>query len=410
MILYGFSSIWYNKKGFALLYALLVMLILTTVGITLLHSGTTEATIADNQIRRTQAMYAAEAGLEKAVAEIRNNYVLNPVAYSNNEDFERVQPGNVQTRYSVSVAHKGGPIYEVTSVGYAGNAKYTQKVKLEIIVSTFDGGYLEYAVNVYGSGSRLGRNTFVIGDIQIPNKDEIDDGLVFGEIVEWNPGFPALAENWYLPAGVPASPSYVINDNINDYFSFLTLWEAINEGHRHIKVNGRFTYCPAILGVLSPIDFQGAVIEFTGGIDINGNRTLRNATFVSEGQIDFDELTVFENVTVVSKNKNHSVSLGSVSLSSGLVVYSEGDIVFDTTYNDSSLIFLYNSLLIAKGKLKVGDNYIIHGSIICRSLEMGDNAIIWYEPQLSENLGTMIPGGIGGVSVRLIGWGEVPRE
>ncbi|MFY9175052.1 MAG: pilus assembly PilX N-terminal domain-containing protein [Peptococcia bacterium] len=400
-----------NNQGFALLYAVMVMLILLSVGLTLLHTSTTEVSIAENQLRRTQAMYAAEAGLEKAMVEIKANYAYYPTAYSNNENFQRVQPGNVQTRYIVSVAHKGGSIYEITSVGYAGNAKYTQKAQLEIVISSSgSGGYLDYACSIYGNKKpSVPLWSIINGDIQVPGGEVDGLGIVNGTIVDRNPGFPNLPDNWYLPAGVPSTP-YFIDGHINNTQSFNNLMDAIDEGHRYIKVKGQFSYCPAFWGILQKIDFQGAVIEFTGKIDIGGNRYFKNATFVSESKIEFGDWMAYENVTLVSKGKNNTIKFGVGTLGKGLVAYSEGDIDFDLFADLVSLISLQDTLLIARGTVDVVGIAAIRGSIIAEQVDISPFSVITFEPKLKETLGSMVPEGIDSVSVKVTSWGEPPSE
>ncbi|MCK4385456.1 MAG: pilus assembly PilX N-terminal domain-containing protein [candidate division Zixibacteria bacterium] len=63
-----------NERGFTLLIFLSLLLMLTMIGIAGVMTSTTDVDIAGNDLKSISALYAAEAGLEKAVSEIRTSY------------------------------------------------------------------------------------------------------------------------------------------------------------------------------------------------------------------------------------------------------------------------------------------------------------------------------------------------
>ena len=63
-----------NERGFTLLIFLSLLLMLTMIGIAGVMTSTTDVDIAGNDLKSISALYAAEAGLEKAVSEIRTGY------------------------------------------------------------------------------------------------------------------------------------------------------------------------------------------------------------------------------------------------------------------------------------------------------------------------------------------------
>jgi len=64
----------YNEKGFVTLIALLMVGMLTLIGLAVLSTSDDEVTIAGNELQEMRAFYAAEAGLDKAAAEILYQY------------------------------------------------------------------------------------------------------------------------------------------------------------------------------------------------------------------------------------------------------------------------------------------------------------------------------------------------
>jgi len=58
------SNILRNEKGFALIIALLILLVLTLIGISAISTSTFETSISGNERVGTDAFYAAEAGIQ----------------------------------------------------------------------------------------------------------------------------------------------------------------------------------------------------------------------------------------------------------------------------------------------------------------------------------------------------------
>ncbi len=63
-----------NERGIALIITLMIMLMLTIIGIGIVTSTSDEVNIAGNELNEMRAFYAAEAGLEKATAQIQTHY------------------------------------------------------------------------------------------------------------------------------------------------------------------------------------------------------------------------------------------------------------------------------------------------------------------------------------------------
>jgi hypothetical protein len=66
-----------RQDGFALIVGLILLVLVAFIGIAAIRTSDTDVTIAGNQIRRTQAFYFAEAGAEKAAADIFASYRTN---------------------------------------------------------------------------------------------------------------------------------------------------------------------------------------------------------------------------------------------------------------------------------------------------------------------------------------------
>ena len=70
-----------SKNGAALITALLFLVIITALGMAAIWTSSTEGMIAANQYRSTQALYAAEAGVQDIMAQL-GNQTITPPAYT----------------------------------------------------------------------------------------------------------------------------------------------------------------------------------------------------------------------------------------------------------------------------------------------------------------------------------------
>lgn len=64
-----------NEEGFTLLIFLSLLLMLTLIGVAGVMTSSTDVDIAGNDLKSINSFYAAEAGVEKVVSEIRNSYI-----------------------------------------------------------------------------------------------------------------------------------------------------------------------------------------------------------------------------------------------------------------------------------------------------------------------------------------------
>jgi hypothetical protein len=104
-----------NEDGFTLLIFLSLLLMLTMIGIAAVMTSTTDVNIAGNDLRTINTFYAAEAGLEKAVAQIRNHYQSGGVGPPNPLPSESFDLGNITVNYYTT--DNGPAAQETLTVG-----------------------------------------------------------------------------------------------------------------------------------------------------------------------------------------------------------------------------------------------------------------------------------------------------
>jgi hypothetical protein len=95
------KKIWKDQSGAALVIALLMMIALTLVGMGAIFTSTFEVQISGNKRGSTDAFYAAESGLQVAVANMNN---FNPTSYVDNKYNPFTDPSNPNpTHATVSI-------------------------------------------------------------------------------------------------------------------------------------------------------------------------------------------------------------------------------------------------------------------------------------------------------------------
>jgi len=104
-----------NEEGFTLLIFLSLLLMLTMIGIAAVMTSTTDVNIAGNDLKSINTFYSAEAGLEKAIAQIRAHYTSGATGPPNPLPTDSFELGNIAVIYST--ADNGAATLETLTVG-----------------------------------------------------------------------------------------------------------------------------------------------------------------------------------------------------------------------------------------------------------------------------------------------------
>ena len=104
-----------NENGFTLLIFLSLLLMLTMIGIAAVMTSTKDVNIAGNDLKSINTFYAAEAGLEKVIAEIRNHYASGGVGPPNPLPSDSFALGNIAVTYNT--VDNGPATQETLTVG-----------------------------------------------------------------------------------------------------------------------------------------------------------------------------------------------------------------------------------------------------------------------------------------------------
>ncbi len=108
-----------NVRGAALIIALLILLVLTLMGLSLINTATFETFITGNERMRTEAFYAAEAGLQEAISKLPST---DPIPYTQLKGGSSYWTGTAQDKNSPTELGSMGLAYhyggELGDFGY----------------------------------------------------------------------------------------------------------------------------------------------------------------------------------------------------------------------------------------------------------------------------------------------------
>jgi hypothetical protein len=175
-----------NKRGIALIVTFMVIVVLTILGSATISRSVSERFIAQRYAESTKAFWLAEAGVNCALKELRNNYNISEI------DLSAACSADLgQGRYSIIGLEKQGIMRKVTSKGYVPLNRSTPTERtIEVII-----GDIFYANAIYSAGDVdfNGNRYSVTGDVLYADEIEYQHENVDGSIIR-DPSISPLEE------------------------------------------------------------------------------------------------------------------------------------------------------------------------------------------------------------------------
>lgn len=263
-----------EKKGSALLLALLVMIMLTFVFIAAVTTSLNDMDIAQNQKQKTSAFYVAEAGLEWAMRALKDNPDM-----LNNDSLEAVinsRPNIGNGTFNVDVSGTL-PYKTLTSRGTSQDGRGAVQVVVKRKRNPLNVWDNIIFAGIGQEGNAIAGNVSLHGSIHIlgegepfndQNGNEVwDDADEFNDLNgngTWEAGEPLTMDHDGDGIWDPAEPYQDSNGN-GLYDGTLTVWDLAYEatGVAHMY-NNYENINPALSSRLPPIDtstFNGEVVQ-----------------------------------------------------------------------------------------------------------------------------------------------------
>ena len=254
-----------NRKGIALIMIFAVIAILTILAASIISRSISESNIAKRYSETTQAFWLAEAGVNRALYELRNNYNLGTIAPT------QFGSGGYQVNISVS-----GQDRIASSTGYipfTGPARASRTIEA-LMSKSIPPNFYDNAIYSAGEVDLNGNAYSVTGKIRYA--DSIDNtGNVNGTITQ-DPSINPLARfdfQQLLAISSNQHNVYVKSGN-----------ELVNQATGQQGFPGSFWYSPPT-DPNDPTTGTPNIVYIEGDLELNGNIGTIGGFFVVAGDV-----------------------------------------------------------------------------------------------------------------------------
>jgi len=305
-----------KETGAVLVISLLIMLMLTVLGIAAIRTVTTDINIAANDRSAKQAFTLAEAGVERALAEINNN-TIDPPDDVDGSSVTLSDSSHSTGSYNVSITRIAADMLQITSTGTTTNGKGTKTIVVNVRESVFYPEIYNFAlfsresislrgsVEVYNGDIYSGRNIFIRASDVVQDGDvlaaehvvfggsgNIVNGSVFanGNIDLSNQQNQTRIDGGDATAGGAISGSGIVTGSINpgtspDPVQRVSYYEAdykVTQAQFNEYFDQADTYLVGDQTITG--GYYEGIIYVQGNLDIHGDFT-GDATFVVTGDL-----------------------------------------------------------------------------------------------------------------------------
>ena len=180
-----------RQEGSAFLIVVLLTLVVTALGTTMLVMSNTDHLISANERDAERALYASKGGLGYAFSLFRDTLLVPTAAGASFNSFAASVSGPMDGQaftgkmYDMSAVLNRGQLYRIESTGTYGRSTRTTEMVVEIIPESFKYGYMAFSSATLHNHSGLSGPTFRIettifsnGSVEIPDNITVDGSIV----------------------------------------------------------------------------------------------------------------------------------------------------------------------------------------------------------------------------------------
>ena len=413
-----------HKRGFTLLAAIFILLVMVLLAITTSTYVASDAVMAVKNYYSQDALYIASAGLEYYVAQLHHD-----------DDWSSPPPNKIKSFsggvfiVETTAETRNSIVFRVTGLLTIGASTYKRMIEPVILRGYTGGGGLaalldEYVIYWGGSGgtsSSLGNNVTIIGDIFVNTDLEMgSNSLISGDAM--STGDITLGSGTSVTGTVeigvapPDDPPTLETTHYDNQIAVAAAYPIGNESWDSKTISGA-TYINGDLTFKNNanITLTGvATIVVTGKATVSQNVIFGdNLTLIAGGMVDIannvdiGESGLWYSGTGIEVGNNANV--GEVTVGDGTIFITPGDVDFGNN------IEYYGFLYVGGDFVQTGNNFYYEGNIIVEgSLTVDNNTTMQLNPDLfdiEDLIGITGGGSGGGVSgeafVDITGWDEV---
>jgi len=305
-----------NNKGFFLISSYMAVVLLLVLGNIFFLSTTSHLKRADNERRNLQTFYLAEAGIDYALAQLKQD----PQTAGNTNDFLYTINDARTGDYSVAWANTSGTEWKITSTGMIKkpDSTITRQRKIEMVVNYIpppSNGTFDDAIYTSGDISITGNSYTVNGDVTyagsdgVQHEENITGNYTNDPSIDPSTNFDVVS----LKATSIAQGNYWNQDRI--------------DSDSTINFPNNFYYegtTPAIVFIDVP-DYQmnGTYFNNSGFWIINGNVTVSGSITIDGGLYIIGDFTLSGGGSEINID-GAIIAKGNVSMSGGrIITYNE---------------------------------------------------------------------------------------
>ncbi len=287
-----------KRKAFALILSLIVLVVLAVLGAATLSRSISESRIAQKELESVQAFWAAEAGVNRALYELREGNNFDTV---NVNDIWSNSLLSVQGAYSAEVTNITGDdrIIEVHGYFPASLPTMTRKIKIVVSKLPLPSGLFDHAIYTSGELTSNGAAGSVTGDIIVGGTFTDNGGITMGTPTE-DPSINPIARLNFEDLKIASEAQnndYETSKNGKKYYEpgtttekalpgdfwYTTADDGIDNDGDDV-IDEADEWMPNIVYIDGDIDISGS--GTVGGFFIVGGDVVADATLSGSGMID----------------------------------------------------------------------------------------------------------------------------
>ncbi|MCX5706278.1 MAG: hypothetical protein NTW13_01175 [Candidatus Omnitrophica bacterium] len=400
-----------NKRGVALIISYMVIAVLTVLGAAFMLRSISEGRISNNYLQSNQALWLADAGIQKAVWELNKNScvgcsqcgTVTPCANCTCSSASKCVSGTLGSfgDYDATIDSANTTI---TSIGSVPSRSVANKVTRSVKVTLTGGSVFSYASFAQGSIS-ISPNTLV---------DSYNSSL--GDYGIGNTG-----SNGDIGTNSSASGAITIGNNVSIYGDASTGPSGTITQGSNTQISGSTTNTNNV--TLTPVVVPSNLTSLTNAGDLFPAHGTATSKTLSAGNYKYSSVNIPGNGTVTINGTVNLYLTGSSSISTGnnvnivvasgakLTVYVDGKVDISnnaivnniskipanfqiySTYSGASGVLLdnntefYGAVYAPTTSVSVSNNVGVYGAIVGQTVNLANNSSVHYDEALRQVTG-----------------------
>ncbi|MDD3654483.1 MAG: polymer-forming cytoskeletal protein [Desulfotomaculaceae bacterium] len=428
-----------NQSGQALVLVMMIMLLLLLMGSSMLTQGSESRKASFEESKMVQAYYVADAGVEKAMARIKNDpfwlkglpyntdikYIGSPDGIFSGTPFPYIDGGQITSVTVKRTSFADNPTtFYIKSLGQYQDARRTIEIEGKMydpvnlpagVTVNFPSTFANNSVInsdvtstdelIFTNNSNVSGVITAVGNVSLENNMSATKVVTGGDLI--------LANNVQITMDVDVAGDVIlynnakITGNVNAVGDVILSNNAIITGD--VYYNGTLTMgSGASTGALHPDEAEAVNVDPAPFPVLDQDWYARNADHMLNGNLagsfNVDGISYTPGDISISGTYSGNGAIiagGKVSINNNLNRADDGSSLAVISFGNvngvgievSKNITAY-ALLYSPNKIVIDNNANFHGSVMCNVVDVSNNATVTYEDFLQQNQPDWITTGV----------------